>query len=218
MLNYFTANTISESICFIVAAVCLFNDKSPVWRSMILFLFLSCLADFAGKGLSTNGYNNHWVYNIFILFEAGFTNLMFFHLLNKYHKGGTIIMVGLVLFIVLYAFELIQHGFSHYNNLTYTVMSVMFVLNCLYYYYLLMKDERYINPYYSAEFWWIAGALIFYFANTVCNIFFDRLYSVMITPNHHLAYFIIEALNIILYGCWSFSFICRRWLTTTLQD
>jgi hypothetical protein len=215
MLDYFTANTVSETVCFVIALVCLYKDQSLIWRSMILFLMISCLADYFGKYLNMHGHNNLWVYNIFMLFEAGFTNLMFLHLLNKYNSGRAIVIVGLAMFVVLYGSEIIQHGIFKYNNLAYTVMSIIFVLNCMYYYYLLMKDEKYINPLRSPEYWWIAGSLVFYFSNMVLNIFYDQLNELMILPRHHLSYFIIKALNIILYSCWSFSFICRRWLTTT---
>ena len=31
--------------------------------------------------------------------------------------------------------------------------------------------------------------------------------------HQHLTYFIYKTLNVILYSCWSYSFICRKWLT-----
>jgi hypothetical protein len=185
---------------------------------MILYLFITCIAECLGLYVAKQTHNNHWVYNIFLLFEAGFSNLMFVHLFNKYITNGkSIVISGLTVFIIAYVYELFVHGFFRYNDLTYTLLSVEIVIYSLFYYYLLHKDSRYIELKYSPEFWWVGGALFFYFANTACNIFDDKLYSVMITSNHHLSYFVFKALNIILYSCWSYSFICRKWQTKKLE-
>jgi hypothetical protein len=158
--------------------------------------------------------NNQWVYNIFLLSEAGFTNLIFAAFYDKYTHNKSIIISGLIIFIILYIYEVISHGFLKYNNLTYSVMSVQFVLYSLYFFYLLLKDDHYINLKFSSEFWWIAGTLLFYFGNTASNLFDDKLYSISNGQKNDLTNFIFKALNIILYSCWSYSFICRKWLTT----
>jgi hypothetical protein len=144
--------------------------------------------------------------------------LMFAYLLSRYTQSKALIVMGLFSFIGLYIYDLTNHGFFVYNNLTYTVMSVIFVLYSLYYYYLLLKDDSFVNLRYSPAFWWVAGVLFFYFSTTACNLFNDKLNTIMLTPKHHLSYFIFKALNVILYGCWSYSFICRRWLTTTSKN
>ena len=218
MLNYLTANTTIEIICLLFAVICLIKDPSLVWRIMILYLLITCVAEIFGIYIARQTHNNHWVYNIFLLFEEGFTTLMFSHLLNKYINSKPIIIIGLALFIISYIYEIVTHGFFRYNHITYTAMSVLFVLYSCFYYYLLLKDDHYIELKYSSEFCWVVGTLIFYFANTACNLFDDKLYSIMITPKHHLSYFIFKALNIILYSCWSYSFICRKWLTTTSKS
>jgi hypothetical protein len=214
MISYFTPSTISETICLIFAFVCLIKDSVLIWRGMILYLLITCVTEFFGLYIGRRDHNNHWVYNIFILFEAGFTHLMFLNLFGKYFNGKPILIFGFVLFLIFYIYGIIHNSILIYNYLAYTAMSVQFVLYSLYYYYLIVKDDSYTDLKYSSTFWWVAGTLFFYFSNTACNLFFDKLYSVMITPNHHLTYFIFKALNIILYGCWSYSFICRKWLTT----
>ncbi|MDB5017445.1 MAG: hypothetical protein JWQ84_2277 [Mucilaginibacter sp.] len=214
MYNYFTPNTIIEVICLTIAVISLLKDSSWVWRSMILYLLITCLTEIGGIYVSRQAHNNHWVYNIFILFEAGFTHLMFAHLFNKYINSKPIIICGLALFCLFYVYEIESHGFFRYNHLTYAILSAQFVLYSLYYYYLLIQDHGYVNLKQSSDFWWVAGILFFYFSSTACNFFDDKLYSVMITPKHHLSYFIFKGLNIILYSCWSYSFICRKWPIT----
>lgn len=217
MSGYFTTNTNVELICFITALLCLIRDSSFVWRSMILYLFITFTVEMAGIYISgpKQLISNHWVYNIFLICEIGFTHLMFAHLLSRYINSKPIILIGLAILCIVYAYELWDHGFLIYNHHTYTVMSVLFVIYGLYYYYLLLKDDYYVKLKYSPEFWWVAGTLFFYFANTACNLFYDNLKSVMLWDGHHLTYYIFRVLNILLYGCWSYSFICRKWLTTT---
>lgn len=222
MLNYLTVNTFVEFICFVFTVLCLTKDTSFVWRSMIIYLFITCVAEVVGiyVFIHTQSQNNHWLYNIFLVCEAGFTSLMFAHLLSKYINSKPIVIIGLALLCLFYIADIVKHGFFVYNNQTYTEMSVLFVLYSLYYYYLLLvKEDNYIRIKYSASFWWVTGALFFYFGNTVCNIFDNILYSDKLKIfNHHLTYYIFRILNIIQYGCWSYSFICRKWLTTTSGD
>lgn len=217
MLRYITPSTVIEFICFFSAIICLRKDNSFVWRIMILYLFITLIAECAGLYVAKQTHNNHWVYNIFLLLEAGFSNLMFAYLFNKYINYKPIITGGLIVFILLYIYELLNHGFFRYNALTYTVMSVILVLYSLYFYYLLITDNSYINLKYSPAFWWVVGILFFYFGNTACNVFDDKLYSVMIFKKQHLSYFVFKGLNIILYSCWIYSFICRKWQTRKLE-
>jgi hypothetical protein len=215
MLSYLTTSTTAEIICFLFAVICLSKDDSSVWRSMIIFLFITCVAEISGVYFGRKVHDNQWVYNIFIIFETGFINLMFFLIFKKNINSKPPLTVGLALFVLLYVGNLISNGFRVYSNLTYTVMSVLYVLYSLYYYYLLLKDERYINLSRSADFWWVAGTLFFYFSTTACNLFDEKLAHVMITSTETLNHFIFKSLNIILYGCWSYSFICRKWLIPT---
>jgi hypothetical protein len=207
-------NNIVEIACFITAVAYLTKDKSLAWRSMVLFLLITCIIEIVGKSLKRVHHNNQWVYNIFLVFEACFTSLMFGKILSKYINSKPLVLSGLALITLLYIYDLNNHGFSTFNDLTATVMSVVFVIYSFYYYFLLIKDEHYIDLKRDASFWWVAGALFFYFGSTACNLFFDIIKDVKIA-GHNITYYIFTALCIILYGCWSYAFICRKWLTTT---
>ena len=218
MISYLTPSTFAEFVCFLIAVICLKKDSNIVWRCMIGYLLLTCIIEIIGIYTGRKYHNNHWVYNLFLLPEIGFTFLMISHLLSSYKKkNNLVIMPGVVLLLLLYIYEIFSHGLFKYDFLTFTTMSVIFVLYSLYYYYLLLSDEQYLNLRRSPEFWWTVGVLFFYFGSTVCNMFNERLYSVMITSNHHLSYFVFKALNIILYSCWAYSFICRKWQMKKLE-
>jgi hypothetical protein len=217
MATYFTLTTVAELICFFTACFCLFRDSSIVWRLMVVYLFLTCVTEIGGAYISGPQFsvNNHWIYNAFLLCEIGFTHLMFFHLLSFYINCKPIIMVGLTVIIVIYIIETINHGFLEYNNTSYSVMSVCYVLYCFCYFYFLHKDDRYINLKYSPEFWWVVGSLFFYFVVTAANLFRNYLATAVLSNGHHLSYYIFRVLNVLLYGCWTYSFICRKWAKTS---
>jgi hypothetical protein len=92
-----------ELICFLVAVICLLKDKSKVWRSMILYLFITCLAEVGGLYIRRVLHQpNGWVYDIYTIFELGFPSLMFLHLLGKYRDSKPLILTGLTVTMIVY--------------------------------------------------------------------------------------------------------------------
>ena len=217
MQDYLTVNTVAETTCLIIALVCLIRDKSIAWRSQILCLAATCIAEFAGRHVKLQHQNNSWIYNIFLLFEFSFTALLFNYLISAYTRQGKYwILSALLIFVAIYTFCISTSSFYKYAYPAYIFASAVFVILGFYYYYLLLNDERYTDLKTSPAFWWVAGTLLFYFGNTACNIFDDDLTSIMIEPlNQHLTTFIYKILNIILYSFWSFSYICKKWLSTS---
>jgi hypothetical protein len=205
-----------EIACCILALICLVKDKNIAWRSMVLFLLIICATELTGASIRRAHHNNSWLYNIYLIFEASFTSFMFGNILGKYFNSKPLVLSGLALLLILYVYEILQHGWLVFNDLTATVMSVIFVVYSFYYYFLLIKDDQYIDLKRSATFWWVAGALFFYFGSTAVNLFFLFLKDVKI-HGHNITYYIFTALTTILYSCWSYSFICKKWLTTTSE-
>lgn len=220
ILKYLTINTSAEWICFIIAGICLFRDESPVWRGMIIFLLITCLAETLGIYIKVqyladpkNVKPNVWVYNILLIFQAGFISILFASLLKVYIKSGPVILIGLALLSLLYIHEQIEHGSFKKHAITNIVMSVLFIVYSYYYFYLLLKDERNINLSFHPGFWWVAGILFFYFGAIIINLYYEKLRDLVESPKPYLRY-IFNILNVLLYGCWSYSFILRKWQKT----
>jgi len=224
MLQYITLHTIIETICFIIALFTLISDQDFTWRILIIFLFITCAIEigtipmiktYLENKIPEN--SNAWVFNILLLFQMGFYNLMFEHLFTKYINSKPLIISGLAVFSIVYVYELFFHNpdkIFDYNSITDTVLSVILVLYSLYYYYLLIKDERYVLLQYSADFWWVTGTLFFYFGSIACTLFYEVLKSEPVSSKIYISY-ISNLLIVILYSCWSYSFICKKWLPQT---
>lgn len=210
MGNFLSINIIVELLCLILSLVFLLKDKNLVWKSWILYLLIICTTELAGLAFKHAHQikANVALYNVFILFEAGFISRMFMQILDQYTKSKAIIYTGLFVLSGLYIYGIMDHGFYVFNNLMTTVMSVIFTLYGFYYYYLLLKDEQYVTLKYHEPFWWVTGVVFFYFGGSVSNLFFS-ITHIKSTGDIPFRYFIYLSLNILLYSFWSYSFLCR---------
>jgi hypothetical protein len=219
MLHYLTLNTAVEFLCLLVAIICLFKDKSPIWKTMAFFLLVTCISELAGiyfkriyVANGMHGHQNVWIYNILLIFQACFFSLMFQHLLSKYFGSKSMIIGGLAAIVAVYIYELADHGIFLYNQHANTVMLVLLMFYGLSYYYNLFRYDKYINLLFYPDFWWVAGVLFFYFGSTACDVYFDNIPFEKAKSLGYLSSAIFKILNVILYTCWSYSFICRKWL------
>lgn len=208
---YITPNTLSEFVCFGVGLIFLYKDKDPAWKLLVLYLFITCVTEVTGIYIRSRWHvSNTPVYNVFILFECSVTSYFFYHIYKPYQPRKSWLIAWLVTFLLMYFTELIAGHFSGFVSITATVMSVVFVVACLYYYYLKLNDDQFESLLFHPSFWWVSGTLFFYFGSTACNVFFDYLIkSPSISYTHSIRYIIFNILDIILYSFWSYAFICR---------
>jgi len=222
MTKYLTIYTTAELICLISAVVCLLNAKALQWRLLIPFLLITCLIEIGAIPLKSvykanpiPSNSSAWMYNILLLLQMGVFTFMFYNLIGKYLAGKFLIVTGFSVLLLLYIYELFTNvsGIFNYNATTYAAMSVVFVVYSLYYYYVLLKNEEYAELKYMSEFWWVTGTLFFFFGTTAVNLFYTQLSKTYPADKLYLVY-ISDVLIVILYGCWSYAFICKRWITS----
>jgi hypothetical protein len=211
MSPYFTVNTISEFCCFFISMLCITKDKLPVWRAFVLFLLLTCIIESIGVYVRHKLHQpNFMVYNLFLLVECVVLNYFFYHIIGFYHNYKNALTVWFTIFSVFFFAELIVSRFGAYLQASSLLMSVELIMVSVYYYYLLVKEEKYRQLSTYAPFWWVNGTVIFYFGGIASNIFFSYLIKDQATGVSHSArYLIFTVLNVFLYSCWSYSFLCR---------
>ncbi len=153
---------------------------------------------------------NGWLYNISLVFEIGFLHLALFKFISKYSTYAKIAtLASVILLTIIYLFELFYWRTSGFYITTYKIYSINAVLLSLFFFYVFIKQKDYVILKYNAEFWFVAGVLFFYFGGTVMNFLYNVL-IVQITPDKTIKSYINNVLIILLYGFWSYSFICRR--------
>lgn len=221
MLVYLTCNTIIELACFSFALIFLTRDKNVIWKLAIVYLLITCTTELYAIYLKLDDKENGWLYNISIIFEALFISGMFYSLFNKHFNSKPIILIGLALFAIIYCWEIrdpeiisnIHERDGGFNDFTNIFMSILFAVYSFYYFLLLLKDDEYISVKSSANFWWAAGTFCYYFGSSIINI----LRIIPHPPRYRFLMYVLPILNWIIYGFWSYSFICRRWIRTSVR-
>ncbi|WP_291913589.1 hypothetical protein [Chitinophaga sp. CB10] len=206
-----TVNTAVELTCFLVAGICLHRDESAAWKRMIPYLGLVCLTEMAGIYLRRQLHvSNTWLYNLYQYVEMTVIWSFLYYHLKPYLKTGKWYYLILAALLLVFVTETYIRGWYVFANISASVMSVVFIVACLYYFLLVIRDDHYVELRVHAPFWWISGTLLYYFGSTASNIFFDYLVSdaVMNLP-FPLRYIVFNILNVLLYCCWSYSFLCR---------
>jgi len=214
MTIYITVNTVSEFLCFVISILCLYRDKDSVWGNFIFFLLLTCLVEIAGIYIRMRHRPNFMLYNLFLVIECAVLNYFFYHLLKE-NRLKKILTGWIVFFLLFYFIELIVKHFNAYVSASSTLLSVELILASIYFYYRLLKEEKYRQLSKYAPFWWVNGTICFYFAGIACNIFFRYLLHKAPDISHTVRYIVFTILNVILYTSWSYSFICRYFQRTS---
>lgn len=211
MSSYFTLNTIAELVCLLISLFCLFKERNPIWRSFIIYMFLVCAAENLGILFRELTRMNYGIYTVFLLFECGMISVFFHHLYYNYQKRTALILFSwLTVFTACYTIELASHHFKTFPFRTAAFMSVVFVIASCYFYLIMIRDEKFRKLSNYPSFWIVNGILFFYFGGTVVNVFYDYLSHEKLTQlSRSVRYITFNILNILLYGCWSYAFICR---------
>jgi len=208
---YFTGNTISELICFLAALFFLAKDKEPAWKLLIAYLALTCLTEMGAIHLRRVMHvHNSWLYNLFLLAECAMNTCFFYYLFSALKHRNKLLLIWITIFLLAYVTELYFIHFYMFAANTATVMAIVFVLASIYYYYLLLVAPSHVNLKVHAPFWWVNGTILFYFGSTATDLFFDYLVHHKAPEFSQSVYYIISSmLNILLYCCWLYAFICR---------
>ena len=211
-MNFFQPIIIAEIISLIVALFLLLKDKIAFWKINIIYLIIALSAETGGGYLAHQLKHNLWIYNTFLLFEITFISYGMYYCLKKHINPRPIVFTGLGFCYLTFIIFTLRNGIHYYNDIfndqAVNVMSVIFVLYCLYYYYKLLNDEETLDLKYHPEFWWVNGVLFYYFGSTATNLTYD-LFKIKVFDHIPLRLFIYYITNVILYSNWIYSYICR---------
>ncbi|GGE63205.1 hypothetical protein EV200_105341 [Pedobacter psychrotolerans] len=211
-MNFFNPIIIAEIICLIVALFLLLKDKISFWKVNIAYLVIALSTEARGAYLAILRHHNLGLYNTFLLFEIAFISYGMYYCLKKYIDPRPIVFTGLGICYLIFTIFTFKNGIHAYNDIfndnTVNVMSVIFVLYCLYYYYKLLNDEETLELKHHPEFWWVNGVLFYYFGSTATNLTYD-LFKIKLFEHIPLRLFIYYITNTILYSNWIYSYICR---------
>lgn len=207
----FTIITIQSLICWISSLVFLRKNKAGYMWHLTWFLGLSTLTELTAYIVYFHFHqpNNYWVFNTFLPVEIFFLSWLLNKIMQGYFKSHYVIIIGTVIFSCIYLYESIGHLFLGISMKAKNFSSVYLIVLCFLYYYYLQKKTEYINLKQDPSFWVVAGCFFFYFGSITCDIFFDYLLAINKVTIKPVRYIIFIVLNLILYSCWGYSFLCK---------
>lgn len=193
-----------EVCCFLTSLFFLWKNRDVFSKITIAYLALVLLTETLGTLWSViYRQNNSWIYNIYSIFETGYISIGFYYLLGK---NKLLTLAVYATFLVSYSFETSYHGFFKYHAVTNTIVSVCFVVLSLVYFFRLVKHEKAFDLQFYSPFWWTAAVLIYYFGGTMYNLFV--FYAIQYNQSFSILVHTMLVLNFLLYGIWSYSYIC----------
>jgi hypothetical protein len=211
MSIYFTINTLAELICAAIGCYCLVGKKDKTLQLLWGFVLLTCLVEMYGIHIKKIDHErNAWLYNHFLLLQLTFYSIIFYQILKRYINPIPLLGAGILLVVSLFGYQ----AYTHDPTLRYGWAQLAFSITmsgyCLYYFYLLLAKDDFIELKTYWAFWWVAGTLFYFFAVSVVNIYSEPLQRLLTSQGENLS-LVYKTLNIILYSCWSYAFICKRW-------
>ena len=196
---------IAGTICFLFGFLMLIGEHEKKWNWLVLYVLLIATGDWSGWWMTQIGLHNHWLYNIITVIEVVFMGYFFLDLYPS-KLGKYAVSIGLSCISILFVSELVENGIHMYASDAQVAISIWLIAMALGYYYYLLKDENYLPLQTHPDFWFVTGVLLFYLGNIATNLFFGYFSKINIANFRSIIY---TVLNLILYGCWSYAFICK---------
>lgn len=208
---FYQINQIIEFVALLIAYFCLRKKQAGWYRYSIVFLLIVVITECAGSyTYFVLHKNNHWIYNTYLPIEIGFKAWMLYKICQPHFNCKPLVLAGLAVFLISYLAESMRSGFREYSTITNNLFSIWVVLVCFLYYYILIKTDSNISIVKHPPFWIITGLFFFYFVSTASNFFFTYLVDINKLDLVPIRYSIFMFLNLILYGTWSYAFICQH--------
>lgn len=201
-------NIIFELICLCFAVFTLPKVKAP-WTLFILYLLFVVGIESYGLYAAENHISSKMVYNIYVLTNFYFVQAILYKICNLNSTGKIPAWIFSVLFILFYGGELMYNGPEQFTLTSMILSNILITIQSLYYFYSLMTQDDFVQLKSHAPFWLVAGLLIHAFGSTASFLFYEYLVAINKELKIPVRQVIIPFLNFILYGSWSYAFVCK---------
>lgn len=204
-----------ETACLLTALIFLRHAPRP-WPLLRPYLALVVAAEAIGGWLAHGGIANHHVHNALLLVEGIFIPSFLYALIRPYGRKRSEKLVGfiwrgwLAAFVILYPVELVwvNHG-AVFNRISYVALALVTVVGSLYYLVRVALAPPATPLWRHGPFWWVNGTLQFFIGTLLIQLILPALVREPVNVwGFPLHFVVINANIVILYGLWSYSFVC----------
>lgn len=209
-MNILNIHIIIEGTCLLAALLFLRKTKGW-WGWFIAFLAAVVLIELTATYLWNELKRSTFpVYNFgyFPIYFA-FSSFLLYRLCRPLFKIQPWISLITGLIAVSYLTENIWNHFESLSVKTFLLANVCYIVIACCYYYHLLNDEAFVDIKRHPPFWIITGLLFFCFGSTANYIFYDILKEIYLKYNLLLRQYLMIVVNFLLYGCWSYAFLCK---------
>lgn len=155
--------------------------------------------------------SNHWLYYVFNTLESAFYAGMFIST-GKLFFNRRILILAITLITFAFCNYLAQEIFKVIENNNYTKVfgdiSALYV-SCLFF-YVKLREDIHSNLLKNEFFWFAIGVLFGSLGSAIADIFRNLLTNVHNQTGVPLFTYIMNALDVLLYGSFIVAFLCRR--------
>lgn len=206
-----------EIICSAIALLLLRNQSRNIWVLLKWFVVFTTMVEVFASLISAVFHKyNLWLYSLYLPFNF----IILYWLLYKvtpYHKyNKPLLLIGIIVFLISYFTEIGIHGIFLYTINSDTVSTIFMFISCNWFFYLLLQKDEWIDIPRHAAFWFVTGLFLFSFCTVVTDLFDSELNDLFIAKKLPLRTLLYIGFNLMLYGCWSYAFICKYQETISL--
>ena len=204
LTTYRIALVIVQFIAIIFAVYYWSNYKNTNQRYFLFLIIFSLLCDQVNGSISV--YLNERVsllINILIIVTGYFLLYWFNKVLNK----KIIIKVLVTIFSLTTVYSFVTLNFYyHFFSILLTIETIIILFCSVLYFTELINNNKVINYYKSQQFWIVIGLLVFHIGYLPLHLLLGIIKTDTIEFKSAML-----LLNIILYGCYSYSFVVSKY-------
>ena len=199
-----------ECICSLMALFFLRNEKRNIWVLLKWFIVFTTAFELLAYTYSLLSQKyNLWMFVLYLPFDFTISYWALYKL-SPYHKVNKFLLwAGIVTFCICYVTEIWLNGIFIYTINSDTISTFFTFISCNWFFYLLLKQDEWIDIPKHAAFWFVTGLFLFSFCSVVTNLFDSALMNLFVSKKTSLRSLLYIVFNLILYGCWGYAYICR---------
>lgn len=195
--------------------LCLFKQfRVPREITIIFWLSLSCgIINFIGNQIGQRHINNEWTYHLYAVITFIITSFYFASIAGKQyvkHLNG-IITVLFIFFSIVNI--LLWQGLKDFNSNGFGIMSILFIIYSIFFYYQQLKETENLFIEKSPNFWIVTGIFFYYTGDLFLFFVYNHIidYNLVVFSNLPSGPFIIHQIMFtILMICFSIGiFLCK---------
>lgn len=206
----------AELACLLASIVFAARLRGTVFIWFIPFLILTNIQEWGSRyGYMSIGGSNAISLNLFTTLEFVFYAWLFYQEASSCIRRKKIIyltfvlLAGVIINMIFFQSPLKFHSYS------YLLGSIIIITFCLWFFKDLMSGDRFVELLSYRMFWVSSGLLFFYMGMFVCFTLFEFLSTQILSEYFIIFNILMNVFNIILYTCFTISFLCRPKQTIT---